>query len=192
MKKVLILALTLTLIPQVTLAAWWDPSSWFGSNNNRANTIESTPQIAPTVVTKETIREIPVEKIVNNPELLREIDDLKSQISQLKSKLNQKNKPSERIISNTISVDNPELQKKIDGLTIERDNWKLSFENALKDEAALKQRISSMNDEISAKQKEINNLDLLLKNTQEKVATFTQDQLNKAFLKYLNDQNTEK
>jgi|SRR3989344_2488878 len=84
------------LIPQVALAAWWNPFSWF----SKLNVEQEKPELLQ--------RLVELEKQVNS-------QDVASSTIQESPKLEVK----EKIITQTITVDNPELQKKINALITE-------------------------------------------------------------------------
>ncbi len=90
--KILILILIVTIVtPQVASAAWWNPFSWLGS---RENFSKIEPQ---TTTTEEGTKNSPkIDEFINIQE--------------------EKNKIQEKIIEKIITVDNPELQKKINTL----------------------------------------------------------------------------
>ena len=96
MKRLIPLFLVVFLIPQVALAAWWNPISWF----------EEKPA-----------------KVENKAEA--EIDSENKVESTKETEIKQKPIIQEKIIEKTIQVDNPELQKKINSLLQENTNLQL-------------------------------------------------------------------
>ena len=102
--------LTIIITPQTSLAVWWNPSTWFSVKEqiNQNTDRENIPTVEPTqpvIIEKEVIREVPVEKIilrpvekivekiitktekVDNPLLLKKIEDLTEEVNKLKSSL---------------------------------------------------------------------------------------------------------
>jgi hypothetical protein len=112
MNRIILIAFLAFAIPQITFAAWWNPISWFVQEDGvttkytlQATTSVDIPSVVdepltqPTVesvtipVVKEVIREVPViktvtvEKFVQDPTLLSQIESLKAQINTLKAQL---------------------------------------------------------------------------------------------------------
>lgn len=92
MKKVLLyhgyhLVFIALIIPQVTFAAWWNPTTWFNRERaiiEPAMTKNESSMTDPEIIEKEIIKEIPVEKTVTieNPAQSQKIKELVSQLEE--------------------------------------------------------------------------------------------------------------
>lgn len=107
--------ITSITLPQITLASWWNPSSWFkgdqteSTTTNNAeipssvnlsnkkidnNNIVTTPTIEPKVIEKTVVKTVPVdrivEKIVPDQSVVNENNSLKKQIQDLQTTLKQR------------------------------------------------------------------------------------------------------
>lgn len=108
MKKYLLsLVVIISIVPQVTFAVWWNPASWFEKPTIEEKIIEqettevtgvSSEQTSPT--TAQQVTERVIERIVEKPVI------------------------QEKVVTKTITVDNPELQKRIDELVAENSSLK--------------------------------------------------------------------
>jgi hypothetical protein len=103
MKKLMTILLLAFFIPQITLASWWNPLSWFKSES-----VVAIPQKLPIIPiqeatsTKSTIIEKSTEKVV---EKIVE-------------------KPVDRIVEKVITIDNPQLKIQTEQLMKENANLK--------------------------------------------------------------------
>lgn len=97
-------------LPSVAFAVWWNPFSWFeNKSTEHKENIEKTQ-------TKEEFNP-------NDWEYVPDVPDIKEE--------EKVNEPiiQEKIITKTITIDNPELQKKIDELTSENAFLKKQVSN---------------------------------------------------------------
>ena len=100
MKKYIFAIAALSVIPSVALASWWNPSSWFGSQNIQNNASSTDNQIS-------TFNAIIVSKD-------QEIAQLEAKIS---SSTNQAPIVQQKTITQTVTVKDPKEQSDIVNLT---------------------------------------------------------------------------
>jgi hypothetical protein len=117
MKKYLkILSLSVLIIPSVAFASWWNPFSWSSQKDIEGQMIDN--------------------KIIENNKIKSDNDSyLESRIRELEEKMKlqptttqiikaeKENLPEPKVITKTVQVDNPELQKRIKDL--EKENLEL-------------------------------------------------------------------
>ena len=108
MKKYLLsLVIIVAIVPQVTFAVWWNPASWFEKSVAEEKTTGQETAPAPSVSSEQTsptvtqqVTERVIERIIEKPVV------------------------QEKVVTKTITVDNPELQKRIDELVAENTSLK--------------------------------------------------------------------
>lgn len=144
-KVFIILLLTTIITPQITQAVWWNPTSWFKQeiittipNKDPLNLFNNKPSVnEPAGIEKEIIK-IPTEKIItkmiDNPELLKQIITLKAEKDQLKFSLDYASKKITELnvkietLNKMISENNTKNQLIISSIT---DQFKIDREQAI-------------------------------------------------------------
>jgi len=113
MKKLFFIAIFCgILLPYFALAAWWNPMTWFEQKNEAAEVKNEAMLITPKTIqtsTSSPVNEKVVEKIIEKPVI------------------------KEKLVTQTITVDNPELQIKINSLITENSNLQSQI-NTLKNQ----------------------------------------------------------
>lgn len=115
-----IFALTIFIVPQITFAAWWNPVSWFKKNIDETSKVETTIMETPTntvTPTSATTQESVAPKVIHDTKII------------------------EKPVIQTITVQDPVLQKQINDL--------------LADNAILKSKIEELTKMIESRDNEI-------------------------------------
>lgn len=116
MKKILIFLLVGFIIPQVTFAAWWNPIKWFKERPDDNSALElKIKELEAKLETKIDERDNQTVEETEN-----RIDDIIEARTQSVVK--------EKVVTQTVKIDNPELLNKIDLLTKENVDLRLKIE----------------------------------------------------------------
>ncbi|MDO8729103.1 MAG: hypothetical protein Q7K26_04425 [bacterium] len=133
MKRLMPLLLIVILLPQVAFAAWWNPFSWFRAEEGQ-NDVQETkddskqPCSADDPIGLFTDCEAETTDDPNDP--LGILND---------DSQNKEEKVVEKIVTKTITVDNPELQKKINSLITEN----ITLQTKINSQSSLVQQLNS-------------------------------------------------
>jgi predicted nuclease with TOPRIM domain len=127
MKKILIVTIFIGfLVPNITLAAWWNPFSWFGADADKDFTediIETSINDIPVDISTSTEEEVEKPKDKNKNEIREIIKEI------------------EVPVIKTVEVINPETQKELERLRTENYNLKLEI-------SILEEKINKLSSEI--------------------------------------------
>ena len=122
-EKILIIVVVIVLVPQIALASFWNPFSWFKNSNQTIEVVEPTKPVS----TDKNIETIP--KKITEP------------------KNTETEKPVVKVVEKIVTVPDSTLQERIRVLELENQQLKLQLEklNALQKQVQLqKQEIESL------------------------------------------------
>lgn len=125
-------------MPSITFAAWWNPATWFKAK-------QPSPEISE-IDNSDAVREA--------AELRKKVDLLEQKLSELQPEKPETKEAEEtktvvrdRVVTQTIKVDNPELQVKINALVLENNQLKQQVATVQTDYNSCRVKLSKAQDE---------------------------------------------
>ncbi|MHB0977832.1 MAG: hypothetical protein ACYC1K_00245 [Minisyncoccota bacterium] len=134
MKRILSIFILSLLVPQVVMAAWWNPTSWLKQkSSNIEKAIDETKPTQQEVLEAASVQRSVQEKIiervitVSDPKLQLQINDLIKENAELKTKLNTQSSIVSQL--NQCKADLADSKSKSSGVTVsseyqdKKDKW---------------------------------------------------------------------